>query len=159
MKRFAVTAVLFVGAAIVACTDGAIVIGDDTDTNTRPQEPDPLIDPDAEPFDASTDDVPPITVSPEAGKDASSDAADAAKDVTCPTLSPPAPGFCDGASPVPKYDSNACIVGYGCALLDCAIAGGQCVGLSPTACPAPKKIGDATKYTCGGGIGVACCLP
>ena len=157
MKRFAVAGVVSACAVVVACSDGAIVIGDDTDPNTdvTPSPPDGLVDPDAEPFDASTDDAPPITVPP---KDGGADG-DEQNDVSCPTLSPPAPGFCDGASPVPKYDANACIVGYGCAPLDCAAAGGQCVGLAPGSCPAPKKFGDATKYSCGGGIGSGCCLP
>lgn len=155
MKRIVVFGAVTSAAALFACSQSAIVIGDDTEITPSP--PDPIIDPDAEPFDASTDDVPPITVSPpEGGTDGGVDAGD---DASCPTLSPPAPGFCDGASPVPKYDSNACIVGYGCAPLDCAAAGGQCVGLSPGSCPAPKRFGDATKYTCGGGIGSGCCLP
>jgi len=157
MKRVAIVAACGVAVALFACSEGAIVIGDDTEV--APSAPDSLIDPDASPFDASTDDVPPITVNPpDSGKEAGP-IADAGKDVSCPTLSPPAPGFCDGASPVPLYDSNACIVGYGCALVPCATAGGACVGISPSSCPAPKKWGDATKYTCGGGIGSGCCLP
>lgn len=129
MKLFGFASVLFVGAAFAACSERAIVIGDDTSTNANagdnanenanananagPSAGDPFVDPDAEPFDAAADDALPLTIPPyEGGLDA--EAGDAANDVTCPMLSPPPPGFCDGASPVPKYDSNACIVGYGC---------------------------------------------
>ena len=151
MKRVAGIALALVAA--VACGQTAIVIGDDTASSPSPS--DRLLDPDAAPFDGSAEeDAPPIKVPP---KDGGEDG-DAADDATCPTLSPPAPGFCDGATPVPKYDANACIVGYGCAPLDCASAGGQCVGLAPGSCPG-NKFGDATKYSCGGGLGVGCCLP
>ncbi len=40
----------------------------------------------------------------------------------------------------------------------CAAVGGACVGLSPSSCNG-GHIGDATTYSCGSGIGVACCLP
>jgi hypothetical protein len=43
--------------------------------------------------------------------------------------------------------------------VSCTSAGGTCVALTPTACPAPGVVGDATLYTCGGGLGVECCLP
>jgi hypothetical protein len=78
---------------------------------------------------------------------------------TCPQLAPPSPSFCDGGPIAAKYDTFGCVVGYACAPIGCEEGGGQCVGLTPTACPAPKKFGDATKYSCGGGIGSACCLP
>lgn len=138
--------------AVAACTGSEIVVGDDTNPTPSPA---PLVDPDADLVDAAGD-APPITVPPQDG--GANEAGDAESDASCPTLSPPAPGFCDGASPVPRYDSNACIVGYGCAPLDCASAGGTCVGLAPGSCPG-NHYGDATKYSCGGGVGVGCCLP
>ncbi len=146
-------------AAVVmaaACSGAAIVVGDDT---TLPPSPhDPFVAPEADLVDAAGADGPPIKVPPPSEAGASDADTDAKSDASCPTLAPPAPGFCDGASPVPKYDSNACIIGYGCALLDCGTAGGTCVGLAPGSCPS-NNIGDAAKYSCGGGLGVACCLP
>lgn len=137
-------------ATIVACAPTAIVVGDDT--SASPADTTSVLVPDGAPFDAIVvDDAPPITVSPPDGGDGGDGA-------TCPTLSPPAPSFCDGATPVPMYDSQACIVGYGCAPLSCTSAGGQCVGIAPGTCPG-NKFGDATKYSCGGGVGVGCCLP
>lgn len=41
---------------------------------------------------------------------------------------------------------------------DCASAGGACVAVVPGAC-ATGVVGDATWYSCGGGLGVMCCLP
>lgn len=49
--------------------------------------------------------------------------------------------FCDGGS------TNACVQ-----------AGGQCVGLTPSNCQ-NGTWGDANQYSCGGGVGVGCCLP
>lgn len=40
----------------------------------------------------------------------------------------------------------------------CASAGGTCTALVPDACEF-GSIGDATQYSCGGGVGVECCLP
>lgn len=40
----------------------------------------------------------------------------------------------------------------------CTMAGGTCQGLAPTNC-ANGTWGDASKYSCGGGAGVGCCLP
>src|SRR5262249_10169406 len=40
----------------------------------------------------------------------------------------------------------------------CTAAGGTCVGLAPGTCPG-NNFGDAKKYSCGGGLGVARCLP
>jgi hypothetical protein len=40
----------------------------------------------------------------------------------------------------------------------CEAAGGTCTALVPDACQA-GSIGDATEYSCGGGLGVECCLP
>jgi hypothetical protein len=41
---------------------------------------------------------------------------------------------------------------------DCTNAGGSCVALSPGSC-ASGQVGDASQYSCGGGLGVECCLP
>jgi len=35
-------------------------------------------------------------------------------DGSCPTLSPPRPGFCTGGSLVPTRDANGCTIGYDC---------------------------------------------
>jgi hypothetical protein len=78
--------------------------------------------------------------------------------MTCPELAQPAPGFCDGGPYAPLYDSKACIVGFACTPVACSTAGGMCVGLAPGSCP-NNNFGDATKYSCGGGIGAGCCLP
>lgn len=40
----------------------------------------------------------------------------------------------------------------------CEAAGGTCTALVPDACEI-GSIGDATEYSCGGGLGVECCLP
>ncbi len=40
----------------------------------------------------------------------------------------------------------------------CEAAGGTCVPLVPDSC-ANGTVGDATQYSCGGGVGVECCLP
>lgn len=40
----------------------------------------------------------------------------------------------------------------------CEDAGGECVAVVPDACP-DGIIGDAMAFTCGGGVGVMCCLP
>jgi hypothetical protein len=40
----------------------------------------------------------------------------------------------------------------------CEAAGGTCAPLVPDACEI-GSIGDATQYSCGGGLGVECCLP
>src|SRR5450755_4403973 len=40
----------------------------------------------------------------------------------------------------------------------CASTGGNCVPLVPDACEL-GSVGDATQYSCGGGLGVECCLP
>lgn len=39
----------------------------------------------------------------------------------------------------------------------CAAVGGACVGLSPSSCEG-GHFADASKVSCGGGIGVACCI-
>lgn len=76
----------------------------------------------------------------------------------CPELAQPPPGFCDGGPSAPVYDTKACVVGFACAPVACADAGGACVALTPGSC-ATGHTGDATKYSCGPGIGVMCCLP
>lgn len=78
--------------------------------------------------------------------------------VPCPELAQPPPGFCDGGGFAPLYDSKACVVGFACTPVTCTTAGGTCVGLAPGSCP-NNKFGDATKYSCGGGVGTGCCLP
>jgi hypothetical protein len=40
----------------------------------------------------------------------------------------------------------------------CQASGGTCVPLVPDACEF-GSVGDATQYSCGGGLGVECCLP
>lgn len=40
----------------------------------------------------------------------------------------------------------------------CELAGGSCVGLTPTNCQ-DGTVGDANEYSCGGMLGVMCCLP
>jgi hypothetical protein len=40
----------------------------------------------------------------------------------------------------------------------CMAAGGACVALAPGSC-ADGHVGDANQYSCGGGLGVECCLP
>jgi inhibitor of cysteine peptidase len=39
-------------------------------------------------------------------------------DGSCPTLSPPAPGFCANGQITPKHDANNCVTGYEC-VTDC----------------------------------------
>ncbi len=41
---------------------------------------------------------------------------------------------------------------------ECEAAGGSCVALYPGSC-ADGVVGDANTYSCGGGLGVECCLP
>jgi hypothetical protein len=50
---------------------------------------------------------------------------------------------------------NTCA--YDCRL-PCEVAGGECVALTPSSC-ADGEVGDANTYSCGGGLGVMCCLP
>jgi hypothetical protein len=167
-------------ALLVACGSGDVVIGDDTSASpadvdggaTDGASGDATPKPDAAP-DGGPPDAPPVTCESILGAcqaqgtacmqaDTSgatcANAGDFCCKTTCPTLSPPAPSFCDGGTPVPKYGSGKCIVGYGCAPLGCTEAGGQCVALTPGSCPS-NHVGDAQKYSCGGGLGVMCCLP
>lgn len=177
-RRFGV---FLAGAMIAAaCGGGEIVIGDDTSL-AAPDSGDPSVLPESgtpesgPPIDAGTDTAqPPQPAGPcnipnQCQKNGT---ACRAKDTTgltckanefccaqtCPTLSPPAPTFCDGGPYAPLYDSTRCIVGYGCTPVTCAAAGGACVGLAPGTC-ASGNVGDANKYSCGGGLGTQCCLP
>jgi hypothetical protein len=83
----------------------------------------------------------------------------------CPVLSPPAPGFCTNGTITPKKGANGCITGYECVPPPpppppnaCVTKGGECVGISPTSCRLGLW-GDASTHSCGGGVGVGCCLP
>lgn len=80
---------------------------------------------------------------------------------SCPTLSPPAPGFCPNGTVVPRTNANGCVTGYDCVpsnLNACESVGGACVGIAPSSCP-DGRWGEPTKFSCGGGIGAGCCLP
>lgn len=81
--------------------------------------------------------------------------------ISCPVLSPPAPGFCPDGKIVPIKNANGCTGGFDCvppAGNACTAAGGTCVGLAPASC-ASGHWGDASTHSCGGGLGVGCCLP
>lgn len=143
--RYLVTSGVFAVLAVGACSSSDLLVGDDardaadgsvSDTSARPDSSPPV-----PPTDAATD----------AGEDA-------APDVSCPELQQPPPTFCDGGPFAPLYSSNGCINGFACAPLLCVAAGGACVALSPGSCKT-NHVGDATKYSCGGGLGVMCCLP
>jgi hypothetical protein len=41
----------------------------------------------------------------------------------------------------------------------CATGGGRCTGLGPHGCGVGNQTGDANQFSCGGGLGVMCCLP
>jgi hypothetical protein len=93
-----------------------------------------------------------------AGNDDTDSSASEVVGEPCPTLSPPAPGFCADGEIVTTTDDNGCH-GYECVrAATCASVGGQCVGLSPTSCPSGRWA-DANEITCGPGIGAGCCLP
>jgi hypothetical protein len=54
-------------------------------------------------------------------------------------------------------ESNSCA--YSCETTNaCEAAGGSCVALYPGTC-ADGTVGDANEYSCGGALGVQCCLP
>lgn len=128
-----------------ACGTSDLVVGDDSRDTPDEGPPDTSTRSDTSTADSSSD----------AAHDAT---ADAKADVTCPELIQPPPGFCDGGPFAPTYNGDGCISGFVCAPVLCAAAGGTCVGIAPGACPAGHT-GDASKYSCGGGIGVQCCLP
>lgn len=170
--------------ALEACGAGDVVIGDDTAPSLPSNDgdgggsddvdaTDAPLGPDATPPDGAVPDAKPGSCEAVPGtcqaastpcKQRDTTGATCAKggDVccttTCPQLSPPSPSFCDGGPIAPKYDADGCIVGYACAPITCAEGGGQCVALSPGSC-ASNHVGDAKKYSCGGGLGVMCCLP
>ncbi len=130
-----------------ACGSSDLLVGDDSrDTPDGPgADTSPL-------SDAASSDA-------DASKDASSDVAtDAKGDVTCPELVQPPPGFCDGGPFAPTYNGDGCINGFACTPVLCTTAGGACVAVVPGACTS-GHVGDASKYSCGSGIGVMCCLP
>jgi len=82
---------------------------------------------------------------------------------SCPMPTPLPPGFCPGGTIQTKLDASGCWAGYVCLPpppppppSSCAAAGGTCVGIAPGACPSGNVAGA---LSCGGGIGVTCCLP
>jgi len=60
-----------------------------------------------------------------------------------------------GAEPVESLDSD---LKSGKKKKTCASVGGACVGLAPSSC-AGGHWADASKVSCGGGLGVGCCMP
>lgn len=57
-----------------------------------------------------------------------------------------------------QCNANACSFSECSGGNDCEAAGGSCVALTPTSCKT-GVVGDANEYSCGGGVGVQCCLP
>jgi len=83
--------------------------------------------------------------------------------IACPQVEAPAacPATC--AADADCATGEACQSGFCYAITPpaptpCEAAGGACVALYPGNC-ADGTIGDATEYSCGGGLGVMCCLP
>jgi hypothetical protein len=171
------------GGAIVACGSGDLVVGDDSrdaatlDVDGSMARPDaqPPLDNDAATNDAKSDAPPGACTAAPGGPGMCLPTSSACRQadttgltcpasgqfccvMTCPELAQPAPGFCDGGPYAPLYDATKCIVGFACTPVSCTTAGGTCVGLAPGTCP-NGTFGDATKYSCGGGVGTACCLP
>jgi len=79
--------------------------------------------------------------------------------------------WCDTAAacklqslPQPKCPGGWQCEGNACSFTECSgenaceAAGGSCVALGPNGCKV-GSVGDATKYSCGGALGVQCCLP
>jgi hypothetical protein len=176
-----------IGAALagpmLACGSSDLVVGDDSRDDSRDAAPETTSPeaalPDANAKDSSTGDArsdgPPVACSAAPGGPGmclppGTACRQADTTFTCPTagsfccttacpeLAQPPPGFCDGGGFAPLYDSKACIVGFACTPVTCTAAGGTCVGLAPGSCK-NNNFGDATKYSCGGGIGSGCCLP
>lgn len=148
-------------AAASACTAGALVVGHDTPATPGEQDAMPLPDAPAGPCAEPGGTCLPSGAAcsrPDTNGLVCPSAGDFCCAVRCPELIPPAPGFCDGGPYASLYDSHRCVVGFDCAPVACAAAGGQCVAVAPGACPS-GSVGDANKYSCGGGIGVMCCLP
>lgn len=90
---------------------------------------------------------------------------------SCPQLSPPAPSFCPDGTITPRKDASGCIRGYECeagdagapdggdsGLATCESIGGQCAGLATSSCKGMGRWADMSKVTCGGAIGVGCCV-
>lgn len=76
---------------------------------------------------------------------------------SCPAVATP---ICAaGTNLVERKDEQGCTT-YACETpaVTCQSAGGACVALAPGACDAPKRVGDASKFSCGGGLGVQCCF-
>lgn len=128
-----------------ACGSSDLLVGDDARDAVDGATSDASVLPEASPPG------PPL----DAAKDA---VVDAPIDASCPDLVPPGPAFCGGGPFAPTYNAKGCINGFACAPVTCSDAGGGCVGLAPGSC-ATNHWGDATKYSCGGGLGVGCCLP
>jgi hypothetical protein len=179
LSSLALRSLVAFAVAVAACGGGDLVIGDDSRSDAS-------VDGGADPDSARPDDVdgatkdsaadgPPVACSAApAGPGICLPAGSACRQADtsftcasagtfccvqqCPELAQPPPGFCDGGGFAPIYDKNACITGFACTPVACAVAGGTCVGVAPGSCTT-GNVGDATKYSCGGGIGVMCCLP
>jgi hypothetical protein len=60
---------------------------------------------------------------------------------------------------VGEWECNNKSCSYDCSSMTaCESAGGECVALTPDSC-SDGVIGDANEFSCGGGLGVMCCLP
>ncbi|MFO0652660.1 MAG: hypothetical protein U0326_40970 [Polyangiales bacterium] len=119
------------------------------------------VTPDSTPLDATVDASPDATVdaSPDATVDATPDVtADAATDVTADAT----PDVTADATPDVTVDVATDVTADATspdgAIPRCESAGGRCVALVPSAC-ADGVTGNADWYSCGGGLGVMCCLP
>lgn len=165
------------GAAIVLACGGDVVLGDDTapDADADAATVDGGATPDGSAPDAARDDGATTgTCVAEGGTCGPSGvgmctkpdttgltcptAGDTCCLVSCPELQQPPPSFCDGGPVAQTYTANGCVNGFACAPVTCAAAGGTCVGVAPGTCPS-NHVGEATRYSCGGGIGTMCCLP
>jgi hypothetical protein len=169
-------------AVAIACGKADLRVGDDTTTSSPEPDAEPSLDsnvPDSAGVDSATEDAAKTedAATPEAASPctfpamclaagepctqfASNSTCSAGKvccAVTCPEIAPPSPTLCDGGPTAPLFDSSGCTIGFGCAPVACASAGGQCVALGPGAC-ANGTPGNANKYSCPG-AGTMCCLP
>jgi hypothetical protein len=63
----------------------------------------------------------------------------------------------DGPAPdgVVQHDAGHDVNRDGAYFNECVLAGGTCVGVFPNNCPGGEIVG----LSCGGGVGVACCMP
>lgn len=110
------------------------------------------VTPDVTP-DATIDATPDTTVdaTPDATPDATVDATpDATIDAT--------PDVAIDAMPDVATDAMTDVASPDGAVPRCESAGGRCVALVPSACT-DGVTGNADWYSCGGGLGVMCCLP